>query len=311
VVAPITVTIAPEEDGIRIDRVLAERKLGYSRAAIQRFLEAGRVSAGGGPITQKHRARAGEAIAIEPLPPEPTEAAPEELPLEILHRDDDIVVVNKPAGLVVHPAAGHASGTLVNAVLFHAPVTTETGDLSRPGIVHRIDKDTSGVLVVARTDHAKNALVAAFASHAIERRYLAIACGDIGRAFTIDAPIARHPTDRKRFTSKTGKGKRAVTHVTPLERFALATSIECRLETGRTHQIRVHLADHGAPLLGDRTYGGRGTTKELKPIADALGRQALHAAVLGFIHPRSGRSMRFEVPPPPDFQRALEAIRAL
>jgi 23S rRNA pseudouridine1911/1915/1917 synthase len=311
VVAPITVEIAPEEDGIRIDRVLAERKLGYSRAAIQRFIEEGRVTLGDRALTSKHRARAGEVIAIEPLPPEPTEAAPEELPLDILFRDDDLVVVNKPAGLVVHPAAGHASGTLVNAVLFHAPVTMEGGDLARPGIVHRIDKDTSGVLVIARTERAKNALVTAFASHAIERRYLAIACGRIDTAMTIDAPITRHPTDRKRFTSKTGKGKRAVTHVTPLERFAGATYVECRLETGRTHQIRVHLADRGFPLLGDQTYGKRTLSKELQPIASELGRQALHAAVLGFEHPVTGEQLRFEARPPADFERALTAIRAL
>jgi 23S rRNA pseudouridine1911/1915/1917 synthase len=311
VVAPITVEIAPEEDGIRIDRVLAERKLGFSRAAIQRFIEEGRVTIGERAITSKHRARAGEVIAIDPLPPEPTEAQPEELPLDILFRDDDLVVVNKPAGLVVHPAAGHASGTLVNAVLFHAPVAMEGGDLARPGIVHRIDKDTSGVLVIARTDRAKNALVAAFASHAIERRYLAIACGAIEKPTTIDAPIGRHPTDRKRFTSKTGQGKRAVTHVTPLERFAHATYLECRLETGRTHQIRVHLADRGFPLLGDPTYGKRSLPKELHPIAAALGRQALHAAVLGFEHPVTGEALRFEARPPADFERALDAIRAL
>jgi 23S rRNA pseudouridine1911/1915/1917 synthase len=209
--------------------------------------------------------------------------------------------------LVVHPAAGHDRGTLVNALLHHTEV--ERGeDPRRPGIVHRLDKDTSGVMVVARTDAVREALSAQFASHAIEREYEAICLGTPPPAITFDTLIGRHPTERKRFSSKVRTGKRAVTHVRALRAFAGAALVRCRLETGRTHQIRVHMADHGYPLLGDPLYGKPPKDAALRAIGAALGRQALHARVLGFVHPLSGERLRFEVEPPADFARALGSL---
>jgi 23S rRNA pseudouridine1911/1915/1917 synthase len=303
--------VTPAEAGERIDRMLAARELGHSRSTLQRWIVEERVRVDGRPVPPKHRVRAGEHVEIVPAPPPATEARPEDLPLEILHCDDHLLVVNKPAGLVVHPGPGHASGTLVNAVLFHAPVHLGDGDNERPGIVHRLDKDTSGVMVVARSLFAKNALVARFKEHDIERRYVAIATGVISAARTIDRPIGRHPTDRKRFSSKIERGgKRAVTHVEPRERLHGATLVECRLETGRTHQIRVHLADEGHALLGDRIYGRAAADAQVRAAAAALGRQALHAKVLGFEHPATGEPLRFETEPPADFMTAVEALRS-
>lgn len=305
----VVFTIAPEHDGERLDRALAA--LGEaSRAEVARWIEAGRVRLAGRTVTKAaERVRAGQTLEAEPLPPPPSDARPDaSVPFRVLHQDEAVIVVDKPAGVVVHPAKGHWEGTLVNGLLALGPLAAEDEPSARPGIVHRIDKDTSGVLVVARTAAAREALKAAFARHDIERVYDAIAVGSVDDG-TLSTLHERHPTDRKKFTGKRG-GKRAVTHVRVVERFAGATRVECRLETGRTHQIRVHLAEAGAPLLGDALYGKPPRDPIVRAIGEALGRQALHARVLGFAHPISGAPLRFEAPWPEDFAAAVAALRA-
>ncbi len=296
----------------RLDRVLVTHFPEHSRSEIQRWIEAGAVRVDGAIATSRSKVHAGSRIEATPLPPATTTAKPEAIPLSILFEDEHLLVVDKPAGLVVHPAPGHASGTLVNAYLHHvgADEGDEDEDASRPGIVHRLDKDTSGVMVIAKTPRAREVLRVRFAAHDLERAYLAIALGTHPPRATYDTFHGRHPTDRKRFTSKLTKGRRAVTHVERLELLHGASWVRCRLETGRTHQIRVHLAEHGHALLGDPVYGGRPRDARLREAADALGRQALHAAVLGFPHPVTGTALRFEAPLPADLSRALEALRS-
>ncbi len=301
------VCIEASEAGERLDKVLAARDLGFSRATLQRWIDEGRVTLAGKSISAKDKARAGLVLRIEPAPPPPSDALPENIPLTILYEDAFLIVLHKPAGLVVHPAPGHQSGTLVNALLHHTEV--ELGaDPRRPGVVHRLDKDTSGVMVVARTDAAREGLSALFAAHDIERVYEAICLGKPPPRVTYDTLIGRHPVDRKRFSSQVRRGKRAVTHVERLREFVGASLVRCQLETGRTHQIRVHLADHGFPLLGDALYGRQPKEARLRAASEALGRQALHARVLGFVHPVTGQRLRFEVEPPEDFQRALGLV---
>jgi 23S rRNA pseudouridine1911/1915/1917 synthase len=225
----------------------------------------------------------------------------------VLFEDEHLIVLHKPAGLVVHPAAGHASGTLVNALLHHTEV--EGGeDPRRPGVVHRLDKDTSGVMVVTRTEVAREAMSRLFSDHQIERLYEAICVGSPPSQITYHTFIGRHPIERKRFSSKVRSGKRAITHVTKVRDLHGAALIRCQLQTGRTHQIRVHLADHGFPLLGDQVYGKKSRDQRVQEAAEAIGRQALHARVLGFQHPITAAAMRFEVEPPADFQQALAAL---
>lgn len=256
----------------------------------------------------KRRVQVGQRIVVRPAPPPPTDAIPQDLPLDVLFEDEHILVVDKAAGMVVHPAPGHPDGTLVNAVLHHFGALPGE-DAARPGIVHRLDAWTSGVMVVARTPEARDGLVGLFQEHRIERAYLAIACGKVPRSVTYETLHGRHPTARKKFSSRVKRGKRAMTHVERVEGLRGATLVRCTLETGRTHQIRVHLADAGHPLLGDPLYGGRRKDARLREAADALGRQALHAAVLGFVHPVTKRAVRWEAPLPADFQEALGALR--
>ena len=304
---PIEIVVVESEAGERLDRVLSARALGFSRATLQRWMDEGRVTIAGQPVSAKDKAKLGSVVRIAPGPPPVSEALPEAIPLEVLYEDDQLIVLHKPAGLVVHPAAGHESGTLVNALLHYTEV--ERGaDPRRPGVVHRLDKDTSGVMVVTRTDHAREALSAQFARHDIEREYQAICVGTAPSAVTFTTLIGRHPTDRKRFSSKVRVGKHAVTHVRSERALWGATLVRCRLETGRTHQIRVHMADHGHALLGDPVYGKPPKDPVVREAASALGRQALHARVLGFVHPTRGEALRFEVEPPEDFQRALAAL---
>ncbi|HVZ32094.1 MAG TPA: RluA family pseudouridine synthase [Polyangiaceae bacterium] len=301
------IAIEAADAGERLDRVLAARGLAASRAVLQRWMDEGRVTIDGRPVAPKDKARAGTVVRIEPGPPPVSDALPEAIPLEVLYEDAALIVLHKPAGLVVHPAAGHEHGTLVNALLHHAQV--ERGeDPRRPGVVHRLDKDTSGVMVVARTDAAREALTAQFAEHTIEREYQAICVGVPPPALRLETWIGRHPTDRKRFSSKVRTGKRAVTHVTRERELHGAALLRCRLETGRTHQIRVHLADYGHPLLGDPLYGKPPKDPSVRTAATELGRQALHARLLGFTHPTSGERLRFEVAPPADFARALAQL---
>jgi 23S rRNA pseudouridine1911/1915/1917 synthase len=303
----IELDVLDSEAGERLDKILSARPLGISRSVIQRWLADGRVTVDGVVADRKTRAKAGSHVIIAPEPPPRRELVPEDLPLEILFEDEHLIVIDKAPGMVVHPAPGHDTGTLVHALLGKLASADETDE--RPGIVHRLDKDTSGVMVVARTSEAHEALVRMFQAHDLERRYLAIARGHTPDACTFDTMHARHPTDRKRFTSRTERGRRAVTHLRTIERLHAASYVECRLMTGRTHQIRVHLADAGHALLGDPVYGGSIGDPRLRDVARTLGRQALHAAHLEFAHPMTGERLSFTTEPPEDFKRALAALR--
>jgi len=305
---PTVVTLCDEDAGERIDRVLARRCPEFSRSALQRWIEQGRVEQAGEVVSRRSKALSGAEVAIHPAPPEAMSAEPQEIPLNVLFEDQHLVIVDKPAGLVVHPAPGHPDGTLVNALLHHAEVQGGADPL-RPGIVHRLDKDTSGVMVVAKTAQAHEQLVEMFQQHRLERAYLAIALGRPPQSTTYDTFHARHPAHRKKFTSRGHRGRRAVTHLETVELLHGSTLVRCRLETGRTHQIRVHLAEHGHPVLGDPLYGKSIGDPELRQVSAELGRQALHAAVLAFAHPITGEAMCCETEPPKDFQKALESLR--
>jgi len=317
-----TITIAAAQAGQRLDRVLAQAFAGQTSALSRTRLKAlildGAVTIGGRAVRDPGtRVSAGETVTVAVPPPEAPKPAGERIPLDIVFEDDAVIVIDKPAGLVVHPAAGHATGTLVNALIAHCGDSLSgIGGVKRPGIVHRLDKDTSGLMVVAKTDLAHQSLAAQFADHGrtgpLRRGYLAFAWGVPARQKgTIDEPIDRHPKSRDRMAVRQN-GRVAITHWQVLERFKgkdgkpVASLIECRLETGRTHQIRVHLAHIGHPLLGDATYGTGFKTKATRLPAPAqaaltgLGRQALHAYLLAFEHPSSGRRLEFrsELPGP-------------
>ncbi len=299
-----------EAGGSRLDRFLAG-VTEVSRAEVQRWIEAGRVTVNG--VVKGASARVTEGDRVEALPMErpTTEARPEAgVEFEELYVDDDLVVVVKPAGLVVHPAQGHEGGTLVNGLLargYFRREDLENEEHDRPGIVHRLDKGTSGVMVVARTSAAREKLKAQFQAHTIERQYEAIVVGE-AREATHATLHGRNPHDRMRFTSKVKTGKRAVTHVHVLARLQGATHVACTLETGRTHQIRVHLAESGTPVLGDPLYGRPPRDARVRALGEQLGHQALHARVLGFVHPTSGAFLRFEVDVPDDFVAALRIL---
>jgi 23S rRNA pseudouridine1911/1915/1917 synthase len=305
------VVLREQEAGERLDRVLAERdEIDHSRAVLQRWIAEGRVTVDGKVIDRKAVATPLGVVVIEPAPPPPMVALPEDLPLDVLFEDEHLIVVNKAAGMVVHPAPGHSHGTLVNALLHHAALDPALREgQARPGIVHRLDKDTSGVLVAAKTPAAHEGLVQLFQAHTIERRYIAIAVGPHLRSQTFDTFHGRHPHDRKRFSSTVGKGKRAVTRAVVTERLHGGGLLALTLETGRTHQIRVHLADTGTPVLADPLYGKRSRDPRLTRAEDAVGRQALHAELLGFVHPITGVTLRIEAPAPADFQAALDILR--
>jgi 23S rRNA pseudouridine1911/1915/1917 synthase len=352
---PILLVVPREAEGTRLDRFLASTlsamEGGPSRTELQRWIEHGGVKVDGLVKKASEKLREGARIDVEPEPPPRSNAlADASVEFDVVYMDDAVIVLDKPSGLVVHPARGHETGTLVNGLLargvFDAPDGEEeiddrpsvspkpptasaktkaakkkdsasglraTSDLdhSRPGIVHRLDKGTSGLMVVARHPRAREHLKAQFAEHSIEREYVALCVGDVRRA-TFATLHGRHPTDRIRFSSKVRTGKRAVTHVAPLEHFGPhATYVACRLETGRTHQIRVHLADNRTPILGDALYGKPPKHPVLREAAATLDRPALHARVLGFVHPTTGEKVRFEVEPPADFQLALATLRAM
>ncbi|MFO0627828.1 MAG: RluA family pseudouridine synthase [Polyangiales bacterium] len=308
----LRLTVEPGEGGDRADRWLGARLAheGVSRSAATRLCDEGRVRLRGAPMKASAKVREGDAVEVEIPPPAPVEAVAEDIPLTVVFEDAHLLVIDKPAGMVVHPSRGHAGGTLVNAVLHHAEVDDEDADPLRPGIVHRIDRLTSGLLVVAKTPAAREGLVARFKAHDIHRVYLGLAEGTVVAA-TYDTFHDRHPTDRLRFTSRGLTGRRAVTHVAPVTTLAggAATLLRCTLETGRTHQIRVHLADHGHPLLGDPVYGRRCADARVEAVSRALGRQALHAAELGFTHPVTGATLRFVSELPADLADALARLR--
>jgi 23S rRNA pseudouridine1911/1915/1917 synthase len=292
---------AARDRGRRLDIVVAERLPQYSRSRVARLAALGQVLVDGRPRKAAFGLRAGHRVQVLAPPSEPLVVAPEPIPLAIVHEDADILVVNKPAGLTVHPAPGHPRGTLVNAVLARVPGLSGVAGPDRPGIVHRLDKDTSGLLVVAKTDTAHRALTAQLRVHTIARLYLALVGGTVRRdAGVIAAPIGRHPTHRTRM-AVIPHGRPAVTHYVVRERLPGATLVECRLETGRTHQIRVHLRHIGHPILGDPLYGGADVPE--------MHRQALHAARLEFAHPRSGERVVCTAPLPPDFAALLDRLR--
>jgi 23S rRNA pseudouridine1911/1915/1917 synthase len=308
--------VADEHHGARLDSYLAAQ-LALPRALVQRLIEAQLVTIGDQPVRKAgQRLRAGDAITAVVPRPTALEVVAEDLPLPILYQDSHLVVVDKPAGMVVHPAVGHGRGTLVNALLFHCRDLSGIGGVLRPGIVHRLDKDTSGVMVVSKDDFTHAYLAAEFArksaggDSSLQREYLAICAppppADSGSYRTL---YGRHPVHRQRFSSKVSRGKSAVTHWRVMERFAGAALVSLRLETGRTHQIRVHAADHGWPLLGDAVYGRRPGDGELAQLASGLRRQALHAQLLAFAHPSSGAPLSFTSPLPADLQAVLGALR--
>jgi 23S rRNA pseudouridine1911/1915/1917 synthase len=288
--------------------------LPLSRAQIQRRITEGEVQVGGEVVrSPSRRVAAGEHVVLRMPPPSPTVDLPEEIPLSILFEDAHLIVIDKPAGLVVHPATSHERGTLVNALLHHcgagAMPPLSIGGERRPGIVHRLDKDTSGVMVVAKDEPTLVDLQKQFAEHSLTRRYLALVEGVLPEEGTYRTLYGRHSYDRKRFSSRVKTGKTAVTHFRVVERVAGATLVEVRLETGRTHQIRVHFADHGHPVVGDPTYGRKPKDVRIRAAAARLQRQALHAAVLGFRHPITGAWIERASEPPDDMKRAIEFLR--
>ncbi len=313
--------------GKRLDRYLgqaaADRRVALSRTRLKALIEAGEVRVDGAVVRDPSaRIAEGARIAFEPPPAEESALIGEDLPLDVVYEDEHLIVIDKPAGLVVHPAPGHATGTLVNALIRHCGASLSgVGGVRRPGIVHRLDKDTSGLLVVAKTDAAHRGLADLFADHgrtgSLEREYLALVWGGFdATAGKVDAAIGRHSTRRDRMAVVPGeRGRHAVTHWRLVEALGPASLVACRLETGRTHQIRVHMASIGHPLLGDSAYGAGYKTKAsqlpegAKQALSALGRQALHAAALRFEHPITGEALRFESLPPDDFSRLVNALR--
>lgn len=292
-----------QEEGMRLDRYLAEQIPDLTRSYLQKLLKENLAEVNGKIVKANYKVKKGDQISLELPEVQEPEAFPENIPLDILYEDEDVLLVNKPKGMVVHPAAGHLSGTLVNGVLYHC-----RGQLSgingvlRPGIVHRIDRDTTGVLVVCKNDRAHQSLAAQLKEHSITRKYRAIVLGSLKEDGTVNAPIGRHPVDRKKMAVNWKNGKEAVTHYHVLEELKGYTYIECQLETGRTHQIRVHMASIGHPLLGDSVYGPSRCPFSLEG-------QCLHAMVLGFLHPSTGVYMEFESPLPEYFEKLLQKLQ--
>ena len=292
-----------DASGERLDQFLARSVEGLTRSAAQRLLEEGAVTGHGVPVKKNSRTEAGADYLVELPDPEPVDVAPQNIPLDVVYEDEDVIVVNKPVGMVVHPAPGHPDGTLVNALLYHcgASLSGINGEL-RPGIVHRIDRDTSGLIIAAKNVGAHLSLAGQLEDHSLARVYEAVAVGRLREdGGTVDAPIGRHNTDRKKMAIDHKNGRRAVTHWTVLGRYPGHTHVECRLETGRTHQIRVHLASIGHPLLGDTVYGAK------KPVPGLAG-QCLHAKGLRFIHPRTGQPVELECPRPDWFEAVLKKL---
>ena len=296
-------TLTADRPGERADALLARLVPDLTRSAAQKLLERGAVTLNGGPARKNDRPAPGDVLEVVLPDPEPIDLVPQDIPLDVVYEDGDVIVVNKPVGLVVHPAPGHPDGTLVNALLYHCGTSLSgiNGEL-RPGIVHRIDRDTSGLIIAAKNDRAHLALAAQLQDHSLARTYEAVAVGGLREdSGTVDAPIGRHPVDRKKMAIDRKNGREAVTHWSVLARYPGYTHVECRLETGRTHQIRVHLASIGHPLLGDTVYGAK------KPVPGLTG-QCLHARRLRFVHPATGEPVELECPLPEWFQDILRKI---
>jgi len=297
------IILTSDKEGIRIDAYLPEVMDDMSRSYAQKLISEGQITVNNNPVKAKYKIKDGDEISVNIPEVVEYKALAQDIPIEILYEDDHIIVVNKARGMVVHPAPGNFDGTLVNALLFHCNGRLSSiNGVERPGIIHRIDKDTSGVLVIAKTDSAHRKLSGKFAKHDIEREYIAAVRGIVSEnGARIEAPIGRHPTDRKKMAVNTRNGKYAVTHFTVEKRFRKATLIRVQLETGRTHQIRVHMSYIGHPVIGDETYGGTKKGHSIKG-------QALHAAKLGFEHPATGEKMSFESELPEEFTKLLEEL---
>ena len=300
---PILLRASEESKNQRLDAFLASSLDGLTRSQATRLIESGEVAVNGRAVGKSYKLAGGEDIAVTLPEPEPVEAVPQDIPLDVVYEDADVIVVNKPSGMVVHPAPGHPDGTLVNALLYHCAGTLSgVGGTLRPGIVHRIDRDTSGLIIAAKNDAAHQYLSAQLADHTLARTYECIVAGALREdRGTVDAPIARHPTDRKRMAVVAG-GREAVTHWEVIARYPGYTHVRCRLETGRTHQIRVHMAYIGHPILGDTVYGAK------KEVAGLTG-QCLHAVGLRFLHPRTHEVVELSCPLPEEFTRMLQKIR--
>ena len=297
------VILTADQAGERVDVLLSRSIENLTRSSAARLLEEGAVLLCGKPIKKNYKTAVGDVLEVTLPEPEPVEAVPQNIPLDVVYEDDDVIVVNKPVGMVVHPAAGHPDGTLVNALLYHCGKSLSgiNGSL-RPGIVHRSDRDTSGLIIAAKNDLAHQSLADQLQDHSLYREYEAICVGNLKEETgTVNAPIGRHNTDRKKMTIDYKNGRDAITHYTVLARFPGYTHIQCRLETGRTHQIRVHMASTGHPLLGDIVYGAK------KPYPGLAG-QCLHARKLSFIHPRSGERLTVECPLPDWFTLVLTKL---
>jgi 23S rRNA pseudouridine1911/1915/1917 synthase len=306
-----SVSIPEHLDGQRLDQALAELVPDYSRRRLQQWIRDGQVTLESRLPKVRERVHGGDTVRIDAEITAEIAGAPEAIPLDLIHEDEELLVINKPPGLVVHPAAGNPDGTLLNALLHHDPGLAA---LPRAGIVHRLDKDTSGLMVVARTLSAHNKLVEALQARRIRREYLAVVNGVLTAGGRIDAPIGRHPVDRKRMAVTAG-GRAALTHYRVVERFRAHTLVRVRLETGRTHQIRVHLAHIHNPVLGDPVYGGRlrlprGAGDDLRNVLHDFRRQALHARLLELVHPASGEQMAWQAPLPPDMELLVATLRA-
>ena len=299
---PILLQTSEEDRGARLDAFLARAMEDLTRSAAAKAIEEGRVLVSGKVPSKSLKLTGNETIEFTPEEPAPIDAVPQDIPLDVVYEDDDVIVVNKPSGLVVHPAPGHPDGTLVNALLFHCGASLSgVGGALRPGIVHRIDRDTSGLIIAAKNDYAHQFLSAQLADHTLARTYECIVVGNLREdSGTVDAPIARDSRDRNRMAVVSG-GRRAVTHWTVLARYPGYTHVQCRLETGRTHQIRVHMAYLGHPILGDTVYGAK------KPVPGLTG-QCLHAVGLQFIHPRTKELVSLSCPLPGEFTAALRKI---
>ena len=298
-----TTKLTADRDGERADAFLARSIPELTRSAAQRLLEKGMVTCGGVALRKNHRMDPGQELEVTLPDPEPLDVVPQNIPLDVVYEDEDVIVVNKPVGLVVHPAPGHPDGTLVNALLYHCGDSLSgVNGVLRPGIVHRIDRDTSGLIIAAKNDRAHLALAAQLQDHSLARTYEAVAVGGLKEdTGTVNAPIGRHPVDRKKMAVDWANGRPAVTHWSVLGRYPGYTHVECRLETGRTHQIRVHMASIGHPLLGDVVYGSK------KPWPGLAG-QCLHARKLRFIHPSTGQPVEVACPLPDWFQKVLKQI---
>ncbi len=294
----------PEDQDFRLDIYLSEAFPEKSRTFFQRLIKDGAVLVNEKTVRPSVLLKEDDEIRIRFPEPVRLEISPENIPLDIVYEDEDVILVNKPKGMVVHPAPGHTAGTLVNALLYHCSDLSGINGVLRPGIVHRIDRDTTGIVIACKNDEAHLKISEQLKEHSVNRRYRAIVMGNLKEdSLTVDLPIGRDKKNRKKMAVDEQNGKNAVTHCRVLERFGSCTLIECRLETGRTHQIRVHMAHLGHPLLGDEVYGGRKTK-------DASQGQCLHAYLLGFVHPKDGRYMEFSVPDPEYFEKILNSLRS-